>query len=128
VSLPPPRRESARLGLVPVLLQFEESQKQVSQRGHDKSNPCAADSGSVFPQADVATVVGTVFTGCPVVPDALQQLLGAVLLGGGTSAVKAVFLGLFDYFAGTQFLTLAPYGQELPATAQASLFGLRPTL
>jgi len=56
----------------------------------DKSTRAPADSGSVFPQADVATVVGTVFTGCPVVPDALQQLLGAVLLGGGTSAVKAV--------------------------------------
>ncbi len=121
----PPPRKSAGLGLAAVLLQFEESQEQVSQRGHDKSARAPADSGSVFPQADVPTVMGAVFTGCPVAPDALEQLQGAVLLGGGTGAVETVFFGLFDYFAGTQFLTLAPYGQELPASAQAGLFGAK---
>jgi predicted transposase YbfD/YdcC len=106
-----------------MLLEFEESQQQVAQRGHDKSPRAPADSGSVFAQTDIAAVVGAVFAGAPVVPDALEQLPGTVLPGSGAGAVESVFLGGGDDFAGAQFLALAPDGQELPATAQARFFG-----
>jgi hypothetical protein len=122
IELAPPARESARFGFAPVLLQFEESQQQVSQSGHDISARALADSAGIFAQADIPTVVRAVFTGSPVIPDALQQLPGTVLLGGGAGAVEAVLLGLFDHLAGTQFLALPPDGQELPATAQPGFF------
>ena len=53
----------------------------------------------------------------------LEQLPGGVLLGSGAGTVEAVFFGLCDHFAGTDFLALSPHGDELPATAPAGFFG-----
>jgi hypothetical protein len=123
IELTPPAREIARLGFAAVLLQFEESQQQVAQSGHDVSARALADAASIFAQADIPTVMSTVFNGSPVVANALQQLPSTVLLGGGAGAVEAVFFGLLDHFAGAKFLALPPDGQELPATAQPGFFG-----
>ena len=47
-ELSPPPRKSARFGLAVVLLQFEKTQEQISQGGHDVSPFGPADSRSVF--------------------------------------------------------------------------------
>src|SRR3974390_1019947 len=67
--------------------------------------------------------MGAVFARAPVITDGWEQVLGAVLLGGRAGAVKSVFFGGLDDFALAQFLPLPPHSQELPATAQAGLFG-----
>ena len=110
-ELTAPARKGARLGFASMLLQFEESQQRVSQRGHDKSARALADSGGVFAQADIPAVMGAIFTGTPVVADGLEQLAGAVLLGGGAGAVEGVFFGGVDDFAPPQLLALAPHGK-----------------
>ena len=118
-----PPWKSARLGLAPVLLQFEQAQEQIAQGGHDESAGAPADSGSVLAQADIPAVVRPVFNGRPVVPNRLHQLRGAVLPRGGAGAVIAVFFGLLGHLALAQLFSLPPHGQKLPAAAQAGLFG-----
>lgn len=122
-ELSPPPRKSARLGLAVVLLQFEKAQEQIPQGGHDVSPFGAADSRSVFAQADVPAVVRAVFTGRPVLANFLQQLLSAVLAWGGAGTVEAVFFGRRGDFALAQFLAFPPYRQKLPAAAQACFLG-----
>ena len=119
----PPARKGARPGFTSVLMQLEETQKEISQSAHDKSACALADSASIFSQADIPAIVSAIFTGSPVVPDGLEQLLGAVLLGSGAGAVEGVFFGLFGYFAPAQFLAFPPHGQELPTTAQSGFLG-----
>lgn len=67
--------------------------------------------------------MGAVLSGSPVVPDSLEQLLGAVLRGSRAGAVESVFFGGVDDFAPAQFLAFPPHGQKLPATAEAGFFG-----
>ncbi len=83
-----------RLRPASVPLQFEQGQQQVAQSGHHLSADTLADSGPVFPEADIPAGMGAVFTGSPVIPDSLERLPGSVLLGGGTGAVAAVFLAI----------------------------------
>ena len=118
-----PPWKSARLGMAPVLLQFEQAQKQIAQGGHDESAVAPADSGSVLAQTDIPAVVRPVFTVGPVVPNCLHQLRGAVLAWGGTGAVVAVFFGFLGHLALAQLFSLPPHRQKLPAAAQAGLFG-----
>lgn len=67
--------------------------------------------------------MGAVLGRAPVITDGLEQLPGAVLLGGRAGAVKSIFFGGLDDFASAQFLPLPPHSQELPAAAQAGFFG-----
>ena len=118
-----PSRESPGLVFAPVLLQFKEPQKQVSQGGHDLRTAAAADSASVLAQADIPAIVRTVFTAGPVIADDCQQLLGAVLPGSGAGAVEAVFFGLLGDLTLAQLLALPPHGDKLPTPTQAGLLG-----
>ena len=122
-ELAPPPGKSTRLGLAAMLLQFEKSQEQVAQGGHDLSGFGPADSRSVLAQADIPAVVRSVFNGRPVVTNGLEQLPGAILVWGGAGAVVAIFLRFFGDFALAQFLALPPHRQELPAPAQTGRFG-----
>ena len=54
--------------------------------------------------------MGAVLTGSPVIANGLEQLPGAVLLGGRARAVKSVFFGGVDHFAFAQFLAFPPHG------------------
>ncbi len=58
-----------------MLLEFHQTQDQIAQGGHDKGATAAADAGGIFSQADVAAVVGSVFTGSPMVANGLEQPL-----------------------------------------------------
>ena len=68
----------------------------------------------------------SVFAGCPVVANELEQSLGCVLLGRGAGGVEAVFLVFLDDLAFAQFLLFPPYRDKLPAAAQAGLLGTDP--
>jgi hypothetical protein len=98
-------------------VEFHQPQEQIAQSCHNESTTPAADTRGVLTQAHIAAVMGAVLTGSPVVTNNLEQLPGAVLLGGCAGAVKSVFFGGLDYFAPAQFLAFSPHGQKLPATA-----------
>jgi hypothetical protein len=122
-ELAPPPRKSARLGSASVPLQLEESQEQISQGSHNESAVTPADARSVLAQTDVPAVMRPVFAARPMVANTLKQLAGTVLLWGGAGAVEAVFLRCFGDPALAQLFALSPYGDELPAAAQAGFLG-----
>jgi len=124
-QLAPPTRKGARLGFAAVPLEFQQTQEQVAQGGHDVSAAPPADARSVFAQTDIPAIVRAVFAARPVIPDGLEQLRGVVLLGSGAGAVVTVFLRFGSDFTLAQFLALSPHGDQLPAAAQAGRFGAK---
>jgi len=106
---------------VVVLLEFEQTQDQISQSGHGLSGITAGDLGDILPQGDVATVMGAVFTGGPMATNVLSQLLGGRFLLDQAGDIEAILLGLINDLPVAQFLAITPDGDELPASGQAGL-------
>jgi len=120
---PAPSGDIGGIGLFFVPLEFEQTQDQVSQGCHGLGGISARDLGSIFAQGDVATVMGTAFTGSPVTPDVLSQLPGGGFLRDQAAGIETVFLGLPDDFASTHLLPITPDANELPTPRQAGLLG-----
>jgi len=76
-----PPRKSARFGLVPVLLQFEQPRSRLRKVAMTKAPVRPLILESVLAQADIPAVVRPVFSGGPMIPNRLHQLRGAVLPG-----------------------------------------------
>ncbi len=104
-----------------VLLQFEQAQDKVSEGGHGVCGIAARDLRGILAQGDIATVMGTVFTGSPVAANVLGQLPGSGLLSVEAGDMEAVLPGFINDFSIAQFLAIAPQGDELPASGESGL-------
>ena len=66
-----PAGQKLFLGPFPVLLQFEQAQNQIAQRGHDKGSGFSGDQRRIFSQGDIPAVVRSVFASRPMSTDEL---------------------------------------------------------